>query len=121
GVLGTAEVVVLLVRLPAARGRTVVWSATAGVLAAPLIPVPAAQTGGRTDFIGSLALGDRLEQAGRQLAMGPNVPRAWLEAIGLAAAVAGVAAGLLAARRLPRLREPAVLAGIAIGVPLFLS
>src|SRR5437763_3297510 len=119
--LVVAEVALLLWRLPEARGRTVVWSAAAGVVAAPLLPVLAAQTDARTDFIGSLALGDRLEQAGRQLAMGPNVPRAWLEAIGLAAAVAGVAAGLLAARRLPRLREPAVLAGIAIGVPLFLS
>src|SRR5436853_2991117 len=54
-----AEVAVLLWRLPAARGRTVVWSAAAGVLATPLLPVLAAQTDARTDFIGSLALGDR--------------------------------------------------------------
>ncbi len=116
-----AEVAVLLWRLPAARGRILAWSVAAGALAAPLIPVLAAQTDARTDFIGSLALGDRLEQAGRQLAMGPNMPRAWLEAIGLAAAAAGVVAGLLAARRRPRLREPALLAGIAIGIPLVLS
>ena len=99
-----AEVVLLLWRLPEARRRTLGWSAAAAVFAAPLIPVLSAQTDARTDFIGSLALGDRIEQAGRQLAMGPNVPRAWLEAIGLVLAAGGLAGGLLAARRSAPLR-----------------
>ena len=119
--LVVAEVVLLLWRLPEARRRTLGWSAAAAVLAAPLIPVLSAQTDARTDFIGSLALGDRIEQAGRQLAMGPNVPRAWLEAIGLVLAAGGLAGGLLAARRSAPLRATALLAGITIGVPLLLS
>ena len=119
--LVVAEAALLLWRLPEARGRTLAWSAVAGALAAPLIPVLSAQTDARTDFIGSLALADRLEQAGRQLAMGPNVPRAWLEVIGLALAAAAVAGGLLAARRSAPLRATALLAAVAIGLPLFLS
>src|SRR5205807_3463374 len=116
--LVVAEVVLLLWRLPEARRRTLGWSAAAAVLAAPLIPVLSAQTDARTDFIGSLALGDRIEQAGRQLAMGPNVPRAWLEAIGLVLAAGGLAGGLLAARRTAPRRGPALPAGTTRRVPL---
>jgi dolichyl-phosphate-mannose-protein mannosyltransferase len=119
--LVVAEAALLLWRLPEARRRTLGWSAAAAALAAPLVPVLSAQTDARTDFIGSLALGDRLEQAGRQLAMGPNVPRAWLEGVGVALAAAGVAGGLVAARRSRRLRPTALLAAIAIAIPLFLS
>jgi uncharacterized membrane protein len=119
--LVAAEVAVLLWRLPAARVATLAWTALAGALAAPLVTVLSAQSDARTDHIGSLPLGSRLGQAGRQLAMGPNVPRAWLEAIGLALAAAGLAAGALAARRDPRPRVPIAIAAIAIGLPLFLS
>src|SRR5438552_2252008 len=86
---------------------------TTAVLAAPLIAVLSAQGDSRTDHIGSVPLGERLGHAGRELAMGPNVPRAWLEIAGLVLAAAGVAAGLLAARRLSLLRVPAVLAAVA--------
>jgi uncharacterized membrane protein len=119
--LVAAEVAVLLWRLPAARVATLAWTALAGALVAPLVTVLSAQSDTRTDHIGALPLGSRLGQAGRQLAMGPNVPRAWLEATGLALAAAGVAAGALAARREPRLRVPLAIAAIAIGLPLFLS
>ena len=119
--LVAAEVAVLLWRLPAARRRTLGWSALAAALAAPLVAVLAAQTDARTDHIGSLALGSRLEQTGRQLAMGPNVPRAWLEAAGIVLAVAGLAAGAWSARREPRLRVPVAIAAIAVALPLVLS
>jgi mannosyltransferase len=119
--LVAAEVVVLLWRLPRDRVRTVAWSAAAGVLSLPLLAVLSAQDDARTDHIGSLALGERLEQTGRQLAMGPNVPRAWLEGIGIVLLVAGVVAGVAAARRSPGLRVPVVLGALTFAVPLLLS
>jgi hypothetical protein len=119
--LVAAEVAVLAWRLPRARTPTLAWSALVAALAAPLLPVLSAQSDARTDHIGSLPLGSRIGQAGRQLAMGPNVPRAWLEAVGLALAAAGLAAGVWAARREARLRVPVAIAAIAIAVPLALS
>ena len=131
-----AEVAVLLWRAAARRERTLpriwrqtavsmtqplAWSAVVAALAAPLVILLAHQTDARTDHIGSLSLGGRIGQAGRQLAMGPNVPRAWLEAAGLALAAAGLAAGALAARRSPPLKVTLALAAIAIGLPLALS
>jgi mannosyltransferase len=119
--LVAAEVAVLVWRVPAARAATLASSALVAALAAPLLPLLSAQSDARTDHIGSLALGSRLEQAGRQLAMGPNVPRAWLEAVGLAVAVAGLGAGAWLARREPRLRVPLAIAAIAVALPLLLS
>jgi mannosyltransferase len=119
--LVAGEVVALLWLLPAARLRTVGWSALVALLAAPLLPVLSAQSDARTDHIGSLPLADRLEQSARQLAMGPNPPRAWLEAIGLVLLGAGVLGGLVAARRDPRLRPLVAIAAIALALPLVLS
>jgi 4-amino-4-deoxy-L-arabinose transferase-like glycosyltransferase len=119
--LVTAELVVLLWRLPARRRSTLAAAAGAALLSAPLVWVISAQSDARTDHIGALPLGERLGQAGRQLAMGPNVPRAWLEVAGLALATGGVVAGLWIARREPGLRTVAAVLGIAIAVPLLLS
>jgi uncharacterized membrane protein len=119
--LVAGEVAALLWLLPAARLRTIGWSAVVALLAAPLLPVLSAQSDARTDHIGSLPLGDRLEQSARQLAMGPNPPRAWLEAIGLVLLGAGLLGGLVAARREPRLRPLVVIAAIALALPLVLS
>jgi mannosyltransferase len=116
-----AEAAVLVWKLPRARPWTLADVALLAALSLPLVQVLSAQDDTRTDHIGSLALGDRLEQTGRQLAMGPNVPRAWIEAIGIVLFAAAVAAGVVAARRAPRLRVPVALAAIAIGVPLLLS
>lgn len=119
--LVAAEVVVLLWRLPGERARTLAWSAAVALLAVPLLPVLSAQTDTRTDHIGSLPLGDRLEQAARQLAMGPNPPRAWLEGIGLVLLGVGVLGGVIAARREERLRSLVVLTAITLALPLLLS
>ncbi|MEA2309326.1 MAG: mannosyltransferase [Thermoleophilaceae bacterium] len=119
--LVVAEVAVLLWRLPAERVRTIAWSALVATLALPLLPVLSAQGDTRTDHIGSLALGDRLEQTGRQLAMGPNVPRAWLEGLGILLIAGGALAGVVATRRATRLRVPLALAAIAVVLPLLLS
>lgn len=120
--LVVAEVAVLFWRLPARRAATFASSLLVAALAAPLLTVLSAQDDARTDHIGSLPLGSRLGQAGRQLAMGPNVPRAWLEAAGLALAAGGLAAGALAARcRDVRLRVPLAIAAIAVAVPLLAS
>jgi 4-amino-4-deoxy-L-arabinose transferase-like glycosyltransferase len=119
--LVAGEVVVLLWWLPGSRVRTIAWSVLVALLAAPVVPVLSAQTDARTDHIGSLPLGDRLEQAGRQLAMGPNPPRAWLEGIGLALLGVGVLGGVVAARRQPRLRPLLVVAAVTLALPLVLS
>jgi 4-amino-4-deoxy-L-arabinose transferase-like glycosyltransferase len=119
--LVAGEVAVLLWWLPGSRLRTIAWSAVVVVLAAPLLPVLSAQTDARTDHIGSLPLGDRLEQGVRQLAMGPNPPRAWLEAIGLVVLGLGVLGGVVAARREPRLRPLVVIGAVTLALPLVLS
>ena len=95
GFLVLAEVVVLLWLRPAARRATV--AATAAVAAAllPLAPLLREQTGDeRAGFIAGSGLGGRLEQLAREFAMGPNVPRTWLEAAGLALFAAGGLAGV---------------------------
>jgi 4-amino-4-deoxy-L-arabinose transferase-like glycosyltransferase len=119
--LVAGEVVVLLWRLPRARVATVAWSALVALLAAPLLTVLADQTDTRTDHIGSLPLGDRLEQSARQLAMGPNPPRAWLEAIGIAVFGLGVLGGVVAARRHSRLRPLVLVAAVTLALALLLS
>ncbi|HKP90314.1 MAG TPA: glycosyltransferase family 39 protein [Thermoleophilaceae bacterium] len=120
--LVAAEVAVLLWWMREARLRVLAWSAVVALLAAPLLSVLSAQSDARTDHIGSLPLGERLEQAVRQLAMGPNPPRAWLEAIGLVLLGAGVVGGVVVAvRREARARPLVAIAAIAVAVPLVLS
>jgi hypothetical protein len=76
----------------------------------------------RAGFIAAVPLGTRLGEAVRQFAMGPNVPRTWLEACGLAVFCLGVLAGTVMAkgsRHGPRV--PLVLAAIAFGAPLLVA
>jgi len=95
-VLGEA---VALAWLLAGRRRELALACAA--VAATLLPgawLLAEQAGdGRAAFIEGIPLADRVEQLVRQFALGPNVPRGWLEAAGLALALAGLAAGTLRA------------------------
>lgn len=127
GFLVLAEVVVLLwLRRDAWRGTLL--AAGAAVLAVlPLAGLLREQTGDdRAAFIAGSGLAGRLEQTARQFAAGPNVPRAWLEAVALALALVVLAGGAwLTARRARREDDGArallALAAVALGVPLALA
>ncbi|MEA2404630.1 MAG: mannosyltransferase [Thermoleophilaceae bacterium] len=117
-----AEVCVLLRGLPAARLRTLGWSALVAALFAPVLTVLARQGDSQIAPAGSGSIFDRLWHATRELAMGANVPNAGLEGAGLALAVGGLAVGTaVALRRGGGARVPLALAAIAIGLPFLLS
>lgn len=94
GFLVLGETVALLWLLPGRR-RTAPLAAGAVLLALlPVVPLLLDQVGdARAAFITDRPLGDRLEQFVRELALGPNIPRTWLEAAGLALALGGLAVG----------------------------
>jgi hypothetical protein len=118
------EAIVLVVALPRARARTVVSLLVAMLCLLPLASLAAAQTGDeRAAFIERSPLSSRLTTTMRQLAMGPNVPRTWLEAAGLALWCATVAGGALLALRSNNRGAQALLAitMVAVGAPLLLA
>jgi hypothetical protein len=122
GFLVLAEVVVLAWRLPPARRALAAWSVVVAALCAPLVPLLTRQADSRSDAIGSSPLRTRVEGAARELATGPNVPRAWLEAVGIALAAGGLAVGLAALRRRGHAARPiAAIAAIGLALPLLLS
>jgi hypothetical protein len=119
-----AEIVVLFAIRPVARKTTVMWSVVVGVFLAPLIPLIAQQNGDeRAEFIAGVPLKTRLIDTGRQFAMGSNVPRTWLEAAGLAIAVAGVITGTVWVVRSGTHQQRALLAVgvLALAVPLLIA
>lgn len=118
-----AEVVALLAVRPQARWRTVGWSALLGLCLVPLIPVLSSQTDNeRAGFIAAMPLGKRLIEAVRQIAMGANVPRTWLEAAGLALFCLPLAAGVwMAIRARGRALMLLAIAAIAFLTPLLIS
>jgi 4-amino-4-deoxy-L-arabinose transferase-like glycosyltransferase len=118
-----AEVVLLLVSRPDSRRAIVAWSVGVGACLTPLIPLVAGQSGDeRAGFIEQRSLISRLAEAGRQFAMGPNVPRNWLEGAGLVVVWLAVVMGVWwAARSHERVRLLAVLTVLVGGAPLLLS
>jgi len=116
------EAVILFVVLRDARRATLVCCLAIAVCVAPLIPLVAHQNGSEdAAFIAGIPLGSRLEATVRQFAMGPNVPRTWLEGAGLALAVLGAVAGAVLAVRRREARPLLVLAVLAFGVPLAIA
>ncbi|HEX8065815.1 MAG TPA: glycosyltransferase family 39 protein [Thermoleophilaceae bacterium] len=118
-----AELAVLAWRLPAARRRVAAAAAAVAVAFAPLVPLLADQRDERASHISELDLGERVEQAVRQLAAAPNPPGAALEgaAIALAAVLLAAGAAAVLARRLT---GPALLGAIgaaAVAAPLALA
>jgi 4-amino-4-deoxy-L-arabinose transferase-like glycosyltransferase len=109
-----AEVVVLFVRLPEARGRLALAAGAVGLAVLPLWSLFRAQSGAseRTAYIAGRPLTGRLEGVVRQLGMGTNVPHAWLEATGL---VLVVGAALYAVGRTGRRESTRVLVALAVG------
>jgi uncharacterized membrane protein len=118
-----AEVAVLLVARPEARRRTIGWTVLLGLCVAPLVPLLLAQSGSeRAGFIAEIPLYTRFTEAARQFAMGPNVPRAWLEGAGLIVFSLALPAGVwLAWRSHPRSRMLLALAVAVFSAPLVLA
>jgi hypothetical protein len=116
------EVVCLLVLRRRRCGVTTAWTAVIALFTAPLIPLVAAQTDSRAGFIAERSLRLRIEQFVREFAMGPNVPRTWLEAAGLVIACAAVAYGAFhVLRREEALRPILAIAAFGVAIPLLLS
>ncbi len=119
-----AEVIVLLVLLRREWGRTVAALFVVMLCLLPLAPLVSAQAGdARAAFIEGSPLSSRAAETVRQLAMGPNVPRTWLEAAGLALWCVTVAAGALLAlcSKSRGARALLALATITVGAPLLLA
>jgi len=120
GFVIAAEVVVLIVRLPAQRRAPV--AAVAGVLAlaAPLWPLFRAQSSAsqRTEFIAARPLSGRVEDIVRQFAMGINVPSAPLEAFGILIVAAAVAIAILRGMRAATTRTLVAIVVLGAGLPI---
>jgi hypothetical protein len=118
-----AEVVVLLIACPRSRRAVVGWTAAAGACLVPLAVLVAHQGGDdRAGFIGDASLLSRASTTVRELAMGSNVPRSWLEGAGIAVLYAAIAIGALTAWRSGgRRRAPLALVAIVAGAPLLLA
>jgi 4-amino-4-deoxy-L-arabinose transferase-like glycosyltransferase len=128
--------VMLFVLRPEARRGTAVAAVVWALACVPLLALATSQSGDeRAGFIGDTSLGYRVKEAARELLGGvTNVSNA-VEALLLLLAVAGIASALLAAvRRGGRAADPdgpalplapewvlAILAAVAIGVPLAVS
>jgi 4-amino-4-deoxy-L-arabinose transferase-like glycosyltransferase len=93
GFLVGAELAVLLWRLPGARLRVGAAGAAVGAAFVPLLPLLSDQRDERASHIESLDLAERVEQAVRQMAAGPNPPSRALEWLAVALVAAGAAAG----------------------------
>jgi uncharacterized membrane protein len=133
-----AELAVLVWRRPALKRQLLACTAAVAVGAIPSALVFAAQNGGagRTDWISSRPLQDRVEQLAREFPAGPNVPWAWLEGLALVLVGGALIAALLLWRSRRRRSGPLAVADasvpdgatalltiglIAIGLPLLLA
>jgi Dolichyl-phosphate-mannose-protein mannosyltransferase len=117
-----AEVLALLVLRRQAWMATAAWTGLVGAFVVPLLPLVTAQADSRAGFIATRPLQRRLEQFIREFAMGPNVPRTWLEGAGVVIACAAVAYGVVyAIRRGEGWRALLGIAAFAVGAPLLLS
>lgn len=118
--LVAAELGLLLWRLPGARGRVLAAAAGVGVVCLPLLRILPDQRDERASHIESLDLADRVEQAVRQMAAGPNPPSRALEWLAVALGAGGIALGAWLAAR-GRQRDLLWLAGVTVAVPLLLD
>ncbi|HEX8745331.1 MAG TPA: glycosyltransferase family 39 protein [Thermoleophilaceae bacterium] len=116
-----AELGVLLWRLAGARARVLAAGAAVAVAAAPLLPLLADQRDERASNIESLGLGERVEQAVRQLAAGANPPSRPVEWLAILLCAAGLAAGAWRAARDRSARVMAALAAATALTPLLLD
>jgi 4-amino-4-deoxy-L-arabinose transferase-like glycosyltransferase len=118
-----AEVIVLLVALPRVRLATTGCTSLLALCLVPLVPLVTSQAGDeRAEFIAGIPLSTRLSETVRQFAMGPNVPRTWLETAGVVLFCLAVGAGaVMAARSRDGPRVLLALAVIVFGAPLLMA
>lgn len=119
GYLLVGEVVVLVVKLPAARRQLSLCMAAFVVATVPLWSVFLAQNGvSNRPFIAAQSLTGRLEGVVRQLAMGTNVPNKWLEGAGILLAVGAVLLAVAQTRRRPSTLVLGAVALAGAGLPI---
>jgi uncharacterized membrane protein len=119
-----AETLALLHAHSRERRLTLSWTVLIGLLLVPLVPLLSSQTDNeRAGYIAGIPLTKRVAETVRQFAMGANVPRTLLEALGLLVFYLAIAAGVwIALRSAPkRSRVLLALAAIALATPLLLS
>jgi len=123
GFLVIAEVAILLVLRPPERLATLGWLLIIAVCTGPLVPLVAGQASGeRAAFIETEPLVSRVLMTVRQVAIGANVPRNWLEGSGLAVWWLAVASGAIIAIRGDRgARMVLILAAGSVGLPLLMG
>ncbi len=121
GFLVVAELGVLLWRLPRARARVAAAGAAVAVLSAPLLMLLADQRDERASHIDRLPLDERVEQAVRQLAAGPNPPSRVLEGVALALVIGGLVTGAYLARNRIGPALLGAMAAFAVLAPLALA
>jgi 4-amino-4-deoxy-L-arabinose transferase-like glycosyltransferase len=113
------EIVLLFFLRPRARLPLIWFGIAVAVCLAPLVPLISSQIGSRTDFIAEMSFGGRVTGAFREFAMGPYVPRSWLELAGLLVFYSGVVGGIAMALRSRGSRLTlAALVGFVLLVPL---
>jgi mannosyltransferase len=114
-----AEAGVLVARLPRRREGL---AAAGGIvlLTVPLWPLVLSQSGSadRTAYIAATPLVTRLEYTVRELAMGSNVPTAWLEGAGIVLVVLAAAVGILTTRRQQSTRILSTICVVGGGLPI---
>ncbi len=118
-----AEILVFFVVRPAERRAMVAWAAGVCACLVPLVPLVVSQSSDeRASFIEKSSLTTRVSEAVRQSAVGPNVPRSWLEGAGLAIVCIAVAVATWWAVR-SRDQPPALLVLVVVvcGAPLLLA
>jgi uncharacterized membrane protein len=116
------EAAILLVVVADRRRETLFWSLVICVCTLPLVPLLAHQNATEdAAFIAGITISTRLQQTIRQFGMGPNVPRAWLEAGGLLVLYSGLVAGVLLRIRSSGARIVLALGLITVGLPLALA
>ncbi len=117
------EAIVLFFSLPGERARVAASTVAVTLCALPLAWLISEQTGDeRAAFIEASPLSSRIATTVRQLAMGPNVPRTWLEASGLVVWCLAVGLGAVVALRGEHgARALLLVVSIAIGTPLLMA
>ena len=113
------ELVVLIVMLPEQRLRTMGAAVGLLLLVGGVAPLAIDQANSENSaFIAAIPVTHRIEDAVRQFGMGANVPRSWLEGLGLLLVYASLLHGLWLGHASRGTRVLALLLVATVGLPL---